>query len=82
MVSDDQRRLSQDLCGDCHSELLVVASGLIRRGVTVYARAATRRRAHGLDDEPIATATLLEVLDDGSGRFEGLELDGPEGAVL
>ena len=63
------------------SRLVTVAAGLIRRGVTVHAGPVLGGRA-GFDDERIATAILLEVLDDGSGRCPGTELDALEGVVF
>jgi len=63
------------------SDLVTVAAGLVRRGVTVHAGPTLGGGVASFEDERIALATLLEVMDRG-GQFTGYEPSAPQSAVL
>jgi hypothetical protein len=65
-----------DVRGD--SLLVTVAAGLIRRGVTVHAGAVLGGGPAGFDDDRIAPRPF-EVLDEASGRYQGIEPDARRG---
>jgi hypothetical protein len=69
-----------DVRGD--TDLVTAAAGLIRRKMLVHAGPVLGGGPASFEDDRIATATLIEVLDPGTGRFEGLELDAPKDAIL
>lgn len=69
-----------DVRGD--SDLVTVAAGLVRRGTIVHAGPVLGGGPASFEDDRIATATLLEALDPGTGRFEGLDLTAPDQAIL
>jgi hypothetical protein len=63
------------------SQLVTVAAGLIRRGVTVHAGAVLGGGPAGFDDDRIAPPRSSSARE-ASGRYQGIEPDAPGGAVF